>query len=128
MRYLVTKEIKSESQVWKSFSVLDVIFLVVWFVVGFIALRGNVNGHIPMQILYCIFIILTGVIMVVPSSKNPKRRFYRSMIIYLIRPVNELYVYRMNEEGDKTHEQSHKRKRYTKRNRNRQIRRRNRLF
>ena len=68
MRYIVTKEIKSDTQVvWKLYF-KDFAFLVIWIIVN-LYLQDGVHPYL--QIPFCVFAILSGVILVMPSATSP---------------------------------------------------------
>ena len=81
MRYLVTKEIKSETQViWKLY-LQDFVFLSVWI---FLCLKENVHEYL--QIPYLIFSGMIGICLMIPAVGNPKRRIYQAIALYLLKP------------------------------------------
>lgn len=105
MRYLVTKEIKSETQVvWKLYF-RDFMFLVIWIAVN---LYIKEKVHVYLQVPFGIFAIVTGVLLVLPSNLNPKRRQYQSIALYLIRKKGTLYYL----PKEKEHEQKDRNTRY----------------
>ena len=110
MRYIVTKEIKSDTQVvWKLYF-KDFAFLVIWIIVN-LYLQDGVHPYL--QIPFCVFAILSGVILVMPSATNPKRRQYQSIALYLMRPKGTYYLIRQEEQHvEERHDKKH-RKRYT---------------
>ena len=81
MRYLVTKEIKSETQVFWKLYFRDFVFLILW--IGTSRFLESAV-HTYLQIPFLIFSIVMGVILVLPSSQNPKRRQYQSIALYLL--------------------------------------------
>lgn len=106
MRYLVTKEIKSETQVvWKLYF-RDFMFLIVW-----IAVNWNLKDriHVYLQAPFCIFAIVIGILLILPSGNNPKRRQYQSIALYLTRKKGTLYY--MKEERDEQQKRNPKYKR-----------------
>lgn len=88
MRYIVTKEIKSETQVVWILYLQDGAFLLIWTV---LVLLLKEQVHNMLRIPYLVFSGLIGIRLVLRSSGNPKRRYYQSIAIYLMRPR---YVYR----------------------------------
>lgn len=88
MKYLVTKEIKSETQVvWKLYF-QDFAFLVIWIAVN-LYIKNWI--HTYMQIPFCIFAIAVGVVLVLPTATNPKRRQYQGIALFLMRKRGTLY-------------------------------------
>ena len=76
MRYLVTKEIKSETQViWKIY-LQDFVFLSVWI---FLCLNLKENVHVYLQIPYLVFSGMIGICLMIPAVGNPKRRIYQRL-------------------------------------------------
>lgn len=92
MKYLVTKEIKSETQVFWIFYLQDFMFLALWAVV---CMMAKVQIHSALDIPYALFSALVGVVLMLPSRVNPKRRNYQSLVLYIMRPRN---VYRFGKE------------------------------
>ncbi|MFR5740008.1 MAG: DUF5592 family protein [Coprococcus sp.] len=83
MRYLVTKEIKSETQViWKLY-LQDFVFLSVWI---FLCLNLQENVHKYLEIPYLIFSGIVGICLMIPALGNPKRRTYQALALYLLKP------------------------------------------
>lgn len=93
MKYIVTKEIKSETQVFWIIYLQDFALLVLWAMLCFM-LKGRV--HDSLGVFYGIFSTAVGIGLMLPSSVNPKRRNYQSIALYMIRPRN---VYRFFQEG-----------------------------
>ena len=89
MRYLVTKEIKSETQVFWKLYFRDFVFLILWIGISRF-LESAV--HTYLQIPFLIFSIVMGVILVLPSSQNPKRRQYQSIALYLMQTKKTYYL------------------------------------
>lgn len=108
MRYLVTKEIKSETQViWKLYF-RDFMFLVIWIAVN-LYIKNMV--HIYLQLPFSVFAIIIGVLLVLPSSRNPKRRQYQSLALFLIRKKGTLYYLPKEEQDEqKNRDKKYKRK------------------
>ena len=95
MRYIVTKEIKSETQVFWIIYLQDGALLLIWVVLA-LMLRGHV--HDLLQIPYLIFSAIIGLRLVLRTPGNPKRRYYQRIALYLSRPK---HIYRYYEEGNK---------------------------
>lgn len=107
MRYLVTKEIKSETQVvWKLYF-RDFIFLIVWIVAN-LWIKDWV--HIYMQIPFGIFAVMIGILLILPSGLNPKRRQYQSLVLYLIRKKGTLYYLKEEKHEEQERDPGYKRK------------------
>lgn len=98
MKYIVTKEIKSETQIFRNFYMQDFVFGMVWIVLV-LTLRQNV--HSTLQIPYVVFYVVVGIRLMLPSRTNPKRRYYQSIALYLSRP-KELYAF--YKEENQSHE------------------------
>lgn len=66
MKYLVTKEIKSDIQVVWTLYFQDLVFLFLWVIAGW-----NLQGLVydSLQIPYVIFTVIMGVILVLPSPR-----------------------------------------------------------
>lgn len=102
MRYLVTKEIKSDTQVvWKLYF-QDFAFLVIWVVINW-NIQGIVNSHL--QVPFFIFAVIIGVILVLPSGLNSKRRQYQSIALYLMRSKDVFYLIRKESDDEKKQDQ-----------------------
>ncbi len=80
MRYVIPQEIKSETKVTKNIYLFDFFFLVVWC--GGTALFANAVTS-SFLVMYWIFSVLMGLILISGSKTNKKRRFYQSIFIYL---------------------------------------------
>lgn len=83
MKYLVTKEIKSETQVFWIFYLQDFLFLALWAMICMIAKE---QVHDTLRIPYGIFSAAAGIGLMLPGTGNPKRRVYQSLVLYLLRP------------------------------------------
>lgn len=115
MRYLVTKEIKSEPQViWKLYF-QDFAFLAIWFVLNGMYLQNIVHPYL--QIPFTVYSVLVGIALVIPSRTNPKRRQYQSIALFLTKKKNIYYL----REGEKSDEQEQDKK-HPGRNSDRKIR------
>lgn len=88
MRYVIPHEIKSETRVAKNIYLFDFFFLIVYG--GITALFANAVTA-SFLVMYWIFSILMGLLLISGSKANKKRRFYQSIIIYL---KKDRYVYR----------------------------------
>lgn len=106
MRYLVTKEIESETQVvWKLYF-RDFMFLVIWIAVN-LYLKNKI--HLYLQIPFCIFALIIGLVLVLPSNTNPKRREYQALAMFLMRKDGTFYYLREND-NEEERNKKHKRK------------------
>ena len=83
MRYIVTKEIKSETQVVWIFYARDLLFLLLWIVV---VEQMKIWVHSTLRIPYFLFSILIGLRLIWRSRENPERRYYQAIALYLTRP------------------------------------------
>lgn len=96
MRYLVTKEIKSETQViWKLYF-QDFAFLLIWIMLNY---RFKEVAHPYLRWPMFIFAVAMGILLVLPSVANPKRRQYQSIMLYLMRPQETLYFIKKGKEA-----------------------------
>lgn len=109
MRYLVTKEIKSDIQVVWTLYFQDLIFLFIWGIAGW-----NMQGIVyeAMQIPFIIFTVVMGIILVLPSTTNPKRRQYQSIVLCLTQNKAVYYLIRKKKEqsDEKKQDKGYKRK------------------
>lgn len=106
MRYLVTKEIKSETQVvWKLYF-RDFMFLVIW-VVANLYIKDLVHSY--MQIPFGVFAVMIGVLLILPSGLNPKRRQYQSLALYLGRKKGTLYYLKEKKDEEQERDPGYKR-------------------
>lgn len=108
MRYIVTQEIKSETQVLWFIYLQDLAFLAVWTMLVLV-LKENVHGYL--RIPYYIVSFIVGVRMVLHVKGNPKRRYYQALAIYIGRP-KKIYRYFKEErkdegEGNPTYSRRH---------------------
>ena len=96
MRYLVTKEIKSETQViWKLYF-QDFAFLLIWIMLNY---RFIEIAHPYLRWPMFIFAVAMGILLVLPSVANPKRRQYQSIMLYLMRSQETLYFIKKGKEA-----------------------------
>ena len=108
MRYLVTKEIKSETQViWKLYF-QDFAFLLIWIMLNY---RFKEIAHPYLRWPMFIFAVAMGILLVLPSVANPKRRQqhldgkteerrqYQSIMLYLMRSQETLYFIKKGKEA-----------------------------
>lgn len=100
MRYLVTKEIKSDIQVVWILYFQDLVFLFIWIAAGW-SLQEIV--HSSLQVPYNIFSIVMGIILVLPSATNPKRRQYQSIALCLSQK-NAVYYLLRKKKGERSDE------------------------
>ena len=89
MRYMVTKEIESETQVVWFLYFQDLVFLTVWIAMTML-LQERV--HTSLTFFFWVYSVVMGVILVLPCGRNPKRRNYQSIVLYFMRPKN-IYSY-----------------------------------
>lgn len=108
MKYIVTKEIKSETKIIWNIYLQDGAFLLLWVV---LMLKTKSNVHPSLGIPYIIFSLIIGIRLIFQSKENPGRRFYQTISIYLQRSLYT-YGYFMEEKHEKEHNTTYKR-RYT---------------
>lgn len=89
MRYTVTKEIESETQVVWFLYFQDMVFLTAWVVMTMILQK---QVHTSLTFFFWVYSVVMGVILVLPCGRNPKRRNYQSIVLYFMRPKN-IYSY-----------------------------------
>lgn len=115
MRYLVTKEIKSETQViWKLYF-QDFAFLLIWIMLNY---KFKEIAHAYLRWPMFIFAVIMGIFLVLPSVANPKRRQYQSIMLYLIRPQETFYFIKIKkgkEAGNEEGQDQRFKRRYPKR-------------
>lgn len=112
MKYIVTKEIKSETQVVWIIYLQDGAFLFIWTVLTFM-LKENVYGWF--QVPYILFSELMGIRMVLRAKGNPKRRYFQAIALYLSRPKHIYRYYKerreekhsVKEKRDRTHKRKY---------------------
>ena len=109
MKYLVTKEIKSDIQVVWILYFQDLIFLSIWIAASW-SLQDVV--HSSLQVAYNIFSFIIGIILVLPSTTNPKRRQYQRIALCLAQKHAVYYLLRKRkgEPDEKEQHQGYKRK------------------
>lgn len=83
----VTKELKSQTKVFKTLYIFDFFFLVTYISLTYM-FRSMVHTELRME--YYIFSILMAIILTLPSSINKKRRNYQSICI-LIKRTDAVY-------------------------------------
>lgn len=96
MKYLVTKEIKSETKVMWNIYLQDFVFLVICVVLTLMT-KGWV--HEALRNIYIIFSFLISIFMVLPNAGNPKRRNFQAIALYFLRP-RTVYKYTEEEKED----------------------------
>lgn len=106
MKYLVTKEIQSETKIWKSLSLQDFAFLVIG-IAGALILKGRVHSRLEMPFLLFSIVILLFLSM--KSSTNPGRRNWQRLVLSFMK---EDIVFSICE--DKETESAKEEKRYGK--------------
>lgn len=118
MRYMVTKEIKSETKIWAFFYWQDFLFFVM-YVVMTLMLKDQVHSALGTPFL--IFSILIAFMLILPSPTNPKRRTWQALVLY---NMNHDYLYRLNGKGkvEQEYEQKETGKRHRRPNSNRRLR------
>lgn len=107
MKYIVTKEIKSEIQIAWFIYLQDAAFLVVWCI---FILTQREKVHSILQIPYILFSIIVGIRFILPSKENPKRRYFQSVALYLIRPKKIKRYFKEVQEDEEKRDQSHQRR------------------
>lgn len=80
MRYVIPQEIKSETKVTRNIYLFDFFFLIVYG--GATAMFANAVTS-SFLVVYWIFSMLMGLMLISGSKTNKKRRFYQSVVIYL---------------------------------------------
>lgn len=80
MRYLVSKEIKSETKVGKSMYLFDLFFLIIYMAVSFVLVN---LVHPSWQLVFYLYSLVMAVLLTSKSYFNKKRRNYQSMAIIL---------------------------------------------
>lgn len=80
MRYLVSKEIKSETKVGKSIYLFDFFFLIVYMAVSFVLVN---LVHPSLHIAFYLFSFVMALLLTTKSYTNKKRRNYQSIAIML---------------------------------------------
>lgn len=78
--YETTKEINSESQVYRFIYLKDFFFLLM-YATATIFLSNLV--HSKVLVAYYIFSAIMAIILILPSYHNPKRRNYMAVLIFL---------------------------------------------
>lgn len=107
MRYLVTKEIKSETQVMWTLYFQDFAFLVIWVMVNGMYLQNI--AHPYLQIPFTVYSVLVGIALVIPSRTNPKRRQYQSIDLFLTKKKNVYYLRDGEEKNEQKQDKKHQR-------------------
>lgn len=116
MKYIVTKEIKSEIKLVRWIYFQDLVLIAIICGLAFF-LKGLVHSNI--RILYGIYSIIMAIMMVLPSNSNPGRRNYQAIVLYWMRS-KQLYIYQKGEEcGGRKKDQ---RRRHPETRKNHQIR------
>lgn len=108
MRYMVTKEIKSETQVIWSIYAQDFLFLVICVAVT-LMLKNKV--HETLRGFYILFSFSVAIVMVLPYTGNPKRRNYQAIALYFLRP-RSIYKFMGREKKLNDSQKKGKRKRH----------------
>lgn len=108
MKYMVTKEIKSETRVIWSIYAQDFLFLVICVAV---TLMTKKNVHETLRVLYVVFSFTVAIIMVLPNAGNPKRRNYQAVAILFLRP-RCVYKFMGKEKNNNDQPKKGKRKRH----------------
>lgn len=78
--YNVAEEIRSESKVAGKVFISDFAFLSVYYMMMYML---NIYVHGVLMLPYAVFVVVTGIVMTMPSPFNPKKKIYQSCIIYL---------------------------------------------
>jgi hypothetical protein len=94
MRYFTPKEVKSKPKVAKFINIED--FFIILFIFAFSTLLDRLVYR-PLVIPYYIFSVVTGILLIMPSKQNPKRRNYQSLLL-LVRHLqnNNFYPQELN--------------------------------
>lgn len=109
MKHIVTKEIKSETQVVWILYLQDAAFLFVW-IIFILMLQERV--HDVLQIPYLIFSAGVGIRMVVRAPQNPKRRYYQAIALFLSRPKSTYRYYKEKKDDEGRNQTHHRRHTY----------------
>lgn len=88
MKYIVAKEIKSETKVAKGIYLFDLFFVIIYCTVSLI-LGGAV--HASLRIPFYVYSIFCALFMTAKSRTNRHRRNYEAMILFLRRD-REVYL------------------------------------
>lgn len=88
MRYVITKEIKSETKVFRNLFLKDFFFLIGY---GALSFAFSSLVHPALKIPFLIFSGGMGICLTLPSAYNKKRRFWESIFLY-IRSKKSVFV------------------------------------
>ena len=94
MKYIVAKEIKSETKVNKWIYLFDLFFVIIYCTVSFI-LGGAV--HAGLRIPFYLYSIICALFLTAKSRTNRHRRNYEAMILFLRRD-REVYLPAVNQQ------------------------------
>lgn len=92
MRYIVAKEVKSETKVYKNLYLFDLFFVVIYFAVSMV--MGNAV-HEKVRFAFYVYSVFCALFLTAKSRTNRKRRNYESIILFLRRD-KEIYYPVMN--------------------------------
>ncbi|WP_431818872.1 DUF5592 family protein [Bacillus pumilus] len=85
MRYRIPNEINSELKLTSALFLFDLFFLI--GVLGFTSLCSNFV-HAKLSIPFYVFMLIVGVISIIRTPLNPKKRMYEALFLALIRDRN----------------------------------------
>lgn len=90
------EELKSAAKIGK-FYITDIIFVFIfWMIMN--VFQDKVSSYL--QIIYNIFNIFVGIILVIPSKYNPKKRLWQSFRFMLTRDNNVYTAISVNERSE----------------------------
>ncbi len=81
-RYIMPEELKASINVYKRFSVGDLMFMVGWAFGTFVFTEIGLV-HELLTVPFWIFTLLVGLFLIFPSKQNPGKKQYQSIWIYL---------------------------------------------
>lgn len=87
MKYIVAKEIKSETKVYKNLYLFDLFFVIIYFAVSFVLGEAV---HEKLRMAFYIFSIFWALFLTAKSRTNRRRRNFESIILFLRRD-KEIY-------------------------------------
>ncbi len=87
MKYIVAKEIKSETKVYKNLYLFDLFFVVIYFAISLVI--GTVV-HEKMKFAFYVYSVFWALFLTAKSRTNRKRRNYESILLFLRRD-KEIY-------------------------------------
>lgn len=81
MKGIIIKELKSDIQIIKGFSLLNCAIIIVY--VMFMNLIGSLFVYSSLKVLYTIFNIIVSIILVSPSAYNRKKKICHTILFFL---------------------------------------------